>query len=62
METNCFNFYVNGTSSDERTNKWRVNCKKCNQWFEPSTTMLAVQTIKCKCGIEETINYNKLQK
>ena len=59
-ESEKFRFYLNGNSDDDRTNRWRVNCKKCNNWFEPPTTMLAVQTVFCRCGTKENVNYNKL--
>ena len=47
-----------GLSSDCRTNRWRVYCK-CGYAFEPSTTMLAKQTVMCpKCHSEYLADYN----
>lgn len=58
FETTCL-----GSSYDLRTNKWRVKCKKCNNSFEPPTTMLRYQTITCEsrrksCGQSEIIDWN----
>jgi hypothetical protein len=62
MESNKFKFNLLGNSTDYRTNRWQVTCKSCDNSFEPSTTMMAIQTIRCnKCNEEELINYNKLK-
>jgi hypothetical protein len=62
METK-FKYHLTGLSTDGRTNRWYVTCKKCGKQFEPPTTMLATQLIVCpnsKCKEEEVINYNHL--
>lgn len=47
-----------GASSDRRTNRWRIHCA-CGNQTEPSTTMLAHQTVSCYCGREYSCNYNE---
>ena len=61
MQSEKFKIHFLGESHDLRTNRWGFKCKKCDRNFEPPTTMLAVQTIQCKCGVIETVNYNKLE-
>ncbi len=38
---------VIGTSSDGRTNRWRVTCPNCGRQCEPPTTRLGWQGITC---------------
>lgn len=59
-ETKNFKISFIRLSSDRRTNVWKVICKKCNSIIYPKTTMLSEQYIKCKCGNNELVNYNKL--
>lgn len=49
-----------GGSRDGRTNVWAITCG-CGHIFNPPTTMLATQLVKCpKCHYEQAINYNEL--
>lgn len=62
-ETKNFKFVDVKLSYDRKTNLWKVQCKKCNNWFSPPTTMFAEQIVKCsntKCDNSELVNYNKL--
>jgi hypothetical protein len=61
MESDKFKFVLLGTSYDLRTNKWKAICKKCSKSHEPQTTMLAKQTVTCKCGELEVVDYNNLK-
>lgn len=59
FEIQHFKISYVGLSSDWRTNKWRVVCKKCGKSYEPNTTMYATQNLECpKCGIRELVDYN----
>lgn len=63
-ETKNFKLTTINLSDDLRTNVWQAQCKKCGNWFSPTTTMMATQLIRCdskKCDNSETINYNKLE-
>lgn len=59
-ETKKFLLRPQGLSRDQRTNVWKVTCKKCKKLFTPVTTMFSSQMIECKCGETEEVNYNKL--
>jgi phage terminase large subunit GpA-like protein len=51
-----------GESRDGRTNRWRIECPKCGNQFEPQTTRLAWQNLTCpgrKCNAEIYVNYNE---
>jgi len=48
-----------GSSTDLRTNKWRLTCGACGKQWEPPTTMHARNWETCpKCHREETVDYN----
>lgn len=50
-----------GSSHDARTNRWRVTCPACGHAFEPQTTRLATQHLRCpkpKCNAEMVADYN----
>lgn len=51
---------VIGTSSDGRTNKWRITCPACGCEFTPQSTMLRWQHMVCpriKCSAELHADY-----
>lgn len=50
---------VIGSSSDNRSNLWQIECPKCRYNFRPRSTMLAVDYFDCdKCGEELLMDYN----
>jgi hypothetical protein len=54
--------HCSGSSSDGRTNRWKITCPECGTTNQPVTTMLNFQTIRRKkksCGMVISINYNK---